>query len=84
MHLRNPPELVFELIPKYYRFPPPKVIPCSIIAIPSPVVTKSFSLLIINLRSFNIYLFVFIALQRSPRVAGPPPIITTSALLNFG
>ena len=47
-HLMNPLALVFEFIPNYYKAPPPNANPCSKIAIPSPVVTRSDSLNEIN------------------------------------
>jgi hypothetical protein len=40
----KPFALVFELIPKYYREPPPNDKPCSIIAIPSSLVINSLNL----------------------------------------
>lgn len=67
-HLMKPLALVLELMPKFCSAPPPKESPYSRIIRPSPVATKSASLLVLT------------ALQRSPRVAGPPPTMTMSAV----
>ena len=77
----KPFALVFEFIPKFCNEPPPKDRPYSRIAIPSPEFTKSPSL---HSKSTKLktafYLFVFVALHKSPRVAGPAPIMTISAI----
>ena len=52
VHLRNPCALVLELIPQVPRFPPPKLIPSSIIAIESPC--SSYPCLSINYEMPNL------------------------------